>query len=469
MFTNLILNTDSYKASHWLQYPPGMDGMFSYIESRGGLYDRTVFFGLQSILKEYLTHRVTDAEIDEARAIFSAHGEPFNEPGWRHITRELGGRLPVSIRAVPEGSVVPTHNVLATIESTDPQSFWIASYIETLLLRLWYPTTVATVSWHIKQLIRSHLEKTSDDPAGQLPFKLHDFGARGVSSLESAALGGMAHLVNFKGTDTVSALLAARRYYGEAMAGFSIPAAEHSTITAWGRSGEEAAYRNMIAQYGKPGAVFACVSDSYDVYAAIEKFWNGSLRRAVIESGATLVVRPDSGDPPDVVERCARLLDHGFGSTRNHKGYKILNHVRLVQGDGINEKSIAAILSRLTSAGFATDNIAFGMGGGLLQHVNRDTQRFAMKCSAARIGGNWTDVYKDPATDSGKASKKGRLDLYRLATDQRYVTCRLGERPHDRPSELIEVFKDGEIIREWTFAEVRARSESGQGHENGAA
>lgn len=467
MFTNLILNTDSYKASHWLQYPPGMDGMFSYVESRGGLYDRTVFFGLQSILEEYLTHRVTDAEIDEAKAIFSLHGEPFNEAGWRHIARELGGRLPLSIRAVPEGSVVPTHNVLATIESTDPQSFWIASYIETLLLRLWYPTTVASVSWHIKQLIRSHLEKTSDDPAGQLPFKLHDFGARGVSSLESAALGGMAHLVNFKGTDTVSALLAARRYYGEAMAGFSIPAAEHSTITAWGRNGEEAAYRNMIAQYGKPGAVFACVSDSYDVYAAIEKIWNGSLRRAVIESGATLVVRPDSGDPPDVVERCARLLDHGFGSTLNHKGYKILNHVRLVQGDGINEKSIAAILARLTSAGFATDNIAFGMGGGLLQHVNRDTQRFAMKCSAARIGGNWTDVYKDPATDSGKASKKGRLDLYRLATDHRYVTCRLGERPPDRPSELIEVFKDGEITREWTFAEVRARSESGLGHEKG--
>jgi nicotinamide phosphoribosyltransferase len=465
MFTNIILNTDSYKASHWLQYPPGMDGMFSYVESRGGLYDRTVFFGLQSILKEYLTHRITDAEIDEAKAIFSSHGEPFNEAGWRHIARELGGRLPLSIRAVPEGSVVPTHNVLATIESTDPRSYWIASYVETLLLRLWYPTTVASVSWHIKQLIRSHLEKTSDDAVGQLPFKLHDFGARGVSSLESAALGGMAHLVNFRGTDTVSALLAAKRYYGEDMAGFSIPAAEHSTITAWGRSGEEAAYRNMIAQYGKPGAVFACVSDSYDVYAAIEKLWNGSLRRAVIESGATLVVRPDSGDPPDVVEKCARLLDHGFGSTPNRKGYKIVNHVRLVQGDGINEKSIAAILARLTSAGFATDNIAFGMGGELLQHVNRDTQRFAMKCSAARIGGDWVDVYKDPATDSGKASKKGRLDLYRLGSDQRYMTCRLGERPRDRPSELIEVFKDGEITREWTFAEVRSRSENGLGNE----
>ena len=130
------------------------------------------------------------------------------------------------------------------------------------MLRVWYPTTVSTVSWHIKQLIRRYLEETSDDPGAELPFKLHDFGAREVSSYESAAIGGLAHLVNFKGTANVSALLAGRNYYGEPMAGFSIPAAEHSTITAWGRDGEEAAYRNMIRTFGKPGGVFACVSDS---------------------------------------------------------------------------------------------------------------------------------------------------------------------------------------------------------------
>jgi len=260
MPVNLILNTDSYKASHWRQYPPGMDAMFSYIESRGGLYDRTVFFGLQAILKEYLTRPITAADIEEARELFAAHGEPFNEAGWRYILERHGGRVPVAIRAVPEGTTVPVLNVLATVESTDAQCFWIASYIETLLLRVWYPTTVATVSWHVKQLIRRHLQQTSDDPAGQLPFKLHDFGARGVSSLESAGLGGLAHLVNFRGTDTVAAILAGRRYYAEPMAGFSIPAAEHSTITAWGRDAEEAAYRNMIDRYGKPGAIFACAT-----------------------------------------------------------------------------------------------------------------------------------------------------------------------------------------------------------------
>ena len=243
--TNLILNTDSYKVSHWVQYPAGMEGMFSYIESRGGVYDRTVFFGLQAILKEYLTRRVTLSDVEEAKEVCSAHGVPFNEAGWRHIVEQRGGFVPVTIRAVPEGSVVPTHNALVTVESTDAKCFWIASYLETLLMRVWYPTTVATISWHIKKLIRRYLNETSDDAVNQLPFKLHDFGARGVSSLESAALGGLAHLVNFKGTDTIPALLAGRRYYSEPMAAFSIPAAEHSTITAWGREGEEAAYRNM--------------------------------------------------------------------------------------------------------------------------------------------------------------------------------------------------------------------------------
>jgi len=463
MPTNLILNTDSYKASHWLQYPPGMDGMFSYIESRGGLYSRTVFFGLQTILKEYLTKPVTLADIEEARALFTAHGEPFNEPGWHRIVHEYDGRIPVTIRAVPEGSIVPVSNVLATVESTDAQCFWIVSYLETMLLRVWYPTTVATISWHIKQLIRRYLNETSDDPVGQLPFKLHDFGARGVSSLESAGLGGLAHLVNFKGTDTVAALLAARKYYAEPMAALSIPAAEHSTITAWGREGEEAAYRNMIQHYGKPGGIFACVSDSYDVYSAIEHLWGGRLKQQVIDSGATLVVRPDSGNPPDVVERCAVLLDRAYGSTTNGRGFKVLNHVRLIQGDGVNPASIEETLERLKTVGFSTDNIAFGMGGALLQQLNRDTQKFAMKCSAARIDGKWVDVYKDPVTDPGKVSKKGRLDLIRNGTTGEFLTYPMGtypmgDAPSLQPSELVDVFRNGELIKEWTFEEVRARS-----------
>jgi len=468
--SNLILNTDSYKASHWLQYPPGVDATFFYLESRGGVYERTLFFGLQSILKAYLSQPVSAAMIDEAKAFFPAHGEPFHEAGWRHVVDAHGGQLPLRIRAVPEGTVVPTHQALMTIESTCPDCFWEPSYVETLLMRVWYPVTVATVSWHVKQTIREFLDRTSGDAAAQLPFKLHDFGSRGVSSTESAALGGMAHLVNFRGTDTVLGVLAAREYYGETMAGFSIPAAEHSTITAWGKDRELNAYRNMLRQFAKPGGVVACVSDSYDLFHAIEAMWGGALRDEVIKSGATLVVRPDSGDPAEVVHRTLSLLNAAFGSTTNSKGYRVLNHVRVIQGDGVNPDSIRLILERITHARYSADNIAFGMGGALLQKLDRDTQKFALKCSAARIDGAWTDVFKDPVTDHAKASKRGRLTLARHREHGTFKTVALpdGAAAGDTDAlgqgwedALETVWENGKLLRDWSFAEVRGRSDHG--------
>jgi nicotinamide phosphoribosyltransferase len=462
VLNNPILDTDSYKASHWLQYPPATDATFFYVESRGGTYDRTVFFGLQAILKQQLARPITAADVDAARDLFAAHGEPFNAAGWRDIVDRLGGHLPLRIRAVPEGSVVPTHHALVTIESTDAQAFWVPSYFETMLLRLWYPVTVATISWHVKQTIRQFLERSSDDPEGQLPFKLHDFGARGVSSGESAAIGGMAHLVNFLGTDTVAGLAAAKACYHEPMAGFSIPAAEHSTITSWGREREVEAYRNMLRQFAKPGGIVAVVSDSYDIYAAIREHWGKTLRDEVIRSGATLVVRPDSGEPVEVVHQCLLLLDEAFGHSVNGKGYKVLNHVRVIQGDGVNPTSIRAILERITSAGYATDNLAFGMGGALLQQLNRDTQKFALKCSAARVDGHWIDVYKDPITDKGKRSKRGRMTLARHREYGTYQTVPRNDDapdlPHGFDDALETVWENGVLVRDQTFADVRARA-----------
>jgi nicotinamide phosphoribosyltransferase len=468
---NPILDTDSYKASHWLQYPPGTDATFFYVESRGGTYESTVFFGLQAVLKSRLGRPVTHADVDAAREFFAAHGEPFNEPGWRRIVDVHAGRLPVRIRAVPEGSVVPTHQALVTIESTDPEAFWLPSYLETLLLRLWYPVTVATTSWQARRTIAHYLEKTSDDPAGQIPFKLHDFGARGVSSAESAGLGGMAHLVNFMGTDTVSGVLAARAFYGEPMAGYSIPAAEHSTITSWGREHEVDAYRNMLRHFAKPGSLVAVVSDSYDIYHAITEHWGKTLRDEVIASGATIIVRPDSGDPVEVVHRCVSLLNDAFGSTVNGKGFRVLNHVRVIQGDGVNPESIRAILERITAAGYSADNLAFGMGGALLQKLTRDTQKFALKCSAARIGGEWRDVWKDPVTDQGKTSKRGRMTLVRHREYGSYRTVALpddavslapGDLEPGWEEAMGTVWENGELVREWTFAEVRERAAAGR-------
>jgi nicotinamide phosphoribosyltransferase len=447
---NIILDSDSYKASHWMQYPPGTRGLYSYLESRGGRYGQTVFFGLQYYLKEYLTRRVTKENVEEAAAFFAVHGEPFNKDGWMYIVNKLGGRIPVKIRAVPEGMVVPTHNVLMTVESTDPNVFWVASYIETVLMRLWYSITVATQSWHIRKIIEGFLEKTSDAPGEEIDFKLHDFGSRGVSSSESAGIGGMAHLVNFKGSDTVNGVVFANRYYKSPMAAFSIPAAEHSTMTAWGKEREVDAYRNMLKQYAKPGALVAVVSDSYDLWNAVENIWGGALKDEVVNSGATIVVRPDSGNPPEVVLRTLQILDKKFGSFFNKKGYKVLNHVRVIQGDGINEDSIREILRTATWSGYSATNVCFGMGGALLQKVDRDTQKFAYKCSEVNIDGQHIGVCKTPVTDMGKASKKGRLDLVRLCgkIETAHTEYALG-------SVMSDVFKDGEILKEYTLEQVR--------------
>jgi nicotinamide phosphoribosyltransferase len=257
------------------------------------------------------------------------------------------------------------------------------------------------------------------------------------------------------GTDTVEALAHIMRYYGaEGPVGFSIPAMEHSTVTSWGRMGEEDSFRNMLSKHAKPGGLVACVSDSYDIYAACE-LWGTKLKQDVIDSGATVVVRPDSGEPAVVVTKCAKILDEHFGSVVNDKGFKVLNNVRIIQGDGIDHQSIRSILFSLTLAGYSADNIAFGQGGALLQQVNRDTMKFAMKCSAARIDGEWTDVFKDPITDSGKQSKKGRLAL--IHEDGEYKTIRqeeLGKRTN-----LLKVrFMDGVLVNETTFDEVRARA-----------
>jgi nicotinamide phosphoribosyltransferase len=458
---NLILNTDSYKVSMFNQYPLGTTGVYSYIESRGGRYDRTVFFGLQAFIKEYLLQPITQADIEIAEEILTAHGEPFNRKGWQYILDKHGGFLPVVIRAVPEGTVVPVKNVLATIENTDLECFWLTTWLETALLRaIWYPTTVATQSWTIRQLILTYLEKTGDP--NLIDFKLHDFSARGVSSLETSGIGSAAHLVNFMGTDTITGVLYAREFYNAGVSGFSIPAAEHSTITSWGRDGEVKAYANMLAQFARPGSILAVVSDSYDIFNAAEKLWGEELRQQVIDSGATVVIRPDSGDPVEVNQKLIQILDSKFGSTMNSKGYKVLNHVRIIQGDGINYQSIDDILTALTELGYSADNIAFGMGGALCQQVDRDTQKFAMKASSVCINGQWISIAKDPVTDPGKKSKAGRVTLWKSGSE----LVSSVEQPHGWHDhsvgefhEVLEtVFENGVLVKEINFDQVRANS-----------
>ena len=220
-----------------------------------------------------------------------------------------------------------------------PAAYWLPSYLETSLLRaIWYPTTVATNSWANVELIGAALEKTDGSREG-LPFKLHDFGARGATSREQAGIGGAAHLIASLGTDTVSGLLFARNYYGADMAGFSIPAAEHSTMTSWGgEPGEVEAMENMLTQF--PTGLVAVVSDSYDLMHAINHHWGETLREQVLARDGILVVRPDSGEPTEIVPAVIEALMDKFGEQTTSTGYRLLNDkVRVIQGDGIPRKS----------------------------------------------------------------------------------------------------------------------------------
>lgn len=472
----LIYDTDSYKNTQNLQFPEGIKENFGYIESRGGLFANTVFFGLQYYIKEFLLEPTTMADVERAAPMWRNHMGSFNE-GWRGIVERHGGFMPVRIRALPEGLVVPTHTPLVTVQSLDEEFYWANNWMETSLLRnVWPGTDVATISYHAKKIIKAGLDKSCDDPDTEVKFRLHDFGSRGVSSQESAMIGGAGHLINFFGTDTFVCIPFLADYYNQAeMPGFSINAMEHSTVTSWGKKREADAYRNMIKKCASPGAPFACVSDSYDIKNAVENIWCKRLKQDVIDSGAVLVVRPDSGNPPDIVLMCVQQLDKGFGHTVNKKGYKVLNHTRVIQGDGINLATIQAIIDVLLENKYSVENVAFGMGGALLQQHNRDTQKFAMKCShiyRSKDGSEdkesriyirdgeelvSVDVFKDPVTDPGKRSKAGRLDVIMDGGEIRTVRLEDGQIAHPK-SIMRTVYETGRLLVDDSFSEIRSRA-----------
>ena len=459
MKQSIILNVDSYKVSMDQMYPENTTKVYSYIESRGGMYPETLFFGIQAFIKEYLTQPITQEEIDRAEHFWGLHGEVFNKDNWQYILDTHKGHLPLVIKSVPEGSIVPVGNVLVTVENTDPNCYWLTTWVETALLRaIWYPTTVASQGLSIKRIIKKFLDETGDSDT--LQYKLIDFGARGVSSNESAVLGGMAHLVNFSGTDTVAGVLGAMEYYNGGMVGTSVIASEHSVITSWGRENEADSYRNVIKKFN--GKIISLVADSYDIYNACRNIFGKELKDDIINMHGFLVIRPDSGVPIDVIcgytmhnddpehdRGIIRILAEEFGTTTNSKGYKVLNNVRILQGDGIDGTVINNILEMLKAMGYSADNIIFGMGGQNLQKVDRDTMKFAMKCSSICVDGEWRTVQKDPITDSGKKSKAGRVILYK--TNGEYHS---GVEDWEAPA-LVTTYLNGSLLNEISFDEIR--------------
>ena len=459
MKDSIVFMSDGYKYTHWNQYPQGTTNVHSYLESRGGKFPATAFFGLQGLLKEHLVGPVlTSDAIFEATPFFQDYfggRKIFNEYGWFRMLEKHGGRLPVSIKAVLEGTVVETRNVLMTVENTDEEFPWLTNFLESILLHVWYPTTVCTLSREIRKVFLKNLALSGGDPAG-VSFMLNDFGFRGVSSVESAQAGGAAHLVNFLGTDNVQGIRYAMKMYGAPMCGGSIPATEHSVMTIQGREGEAAQVDRLLEQ--NPTGLVACVGDSYNMFEFIDKILK-DRKEQILDRDGVFIVRPDSGDPVQMSVEVLTKLASLFGYIKNREGFVVLPpQVRAIYGDGINYDSICNIQEAVMSAGFAVENLAFGMGGALLQQVDRDTQKFATKASEATIGGKRYDVYKNPVTDPVKRSKRGRMKLVRaMGTHGEYhTTVSLSEEGEDR---LVEVFRDGELLVDQTFDEVKERAD----------
>ncbi len=460
---NICLLTDSYKITHHYFYPKNTERVYSYMESRtGSEFNKTIFYGLQYILKKYMEGCVVTREkVLEAEKVINKHigSGIFNTDGWLYIVDELGGKLPVEIKAVAEGTPVDVGNVLMTVENTDKECYWLTNYLESLLLQVWYPSTVATLSAEVKKVCNFYLDVTGSCK-DNLPFMLHDFGYRGSSSNESSILGGSAHLLSFSGTDTLTALTIPCNYYNDDnMYGYSVQATEHSVMTSMGKKGEIKQAINVVEQardgvlsmvidsYNYHNFLLNACSKGYKLYETICNFLNRT-------EGNKVVFRPDSGEPVSTTIDCLEIIGEGFGTYLNDKGYKVFDaNVGLLWGDGLDYHRIRDILFGMKSSGWAAENIIFGMGGGIHTNVNRDTQRNAFKCSAQLRDGKWYDIYKKPL-DSSKKSKSGRFKL--IMNNGRYHTVKISDDGEDC---LRPVFRDGEILVEDSFGDIRRRAE----------
>lgn len=458
---NTILLCDAYKYTHWLQLPRGTTRIRGYGESRGSEFEipYTRSIGLQGFIKDYLEGVIIEEwMIEEAREILGevfGTDAYFNEAGFRRIIEVHGGKLPIRIKAVKEGRKTALKNILFWVENTDDQLPWLTQWVETMLLRaIWYPKAVCTISSAVRDLEKEFAAICGCDLN---PFFLNDFGARGVSSHESAEIGGTAHLAIYLGTDTVEAIRWAKHRYGKSATGHSVFASEHSTTTIYGQLGELTAYTNFLT-VAPLDKLVSIVIDSYSDENAVKNLLGGALKDRILNIRiAPTVFRPDSGNPVDkCLEVVGWLWDIFGGTTRtvNGKTFRVLNpKVRVIYGDGINLLSIRAILQNLVDHGYSIENVVFGMGGKLLQGVNRDTFMDACKACYGIVDGKEVLIFKNPITSSVKKSKAGKMKL--IVVDGQDMTVPESEYP-EYPDELIEIFVNGVLVHETTFAEIRA-------------
>lgn len=469
MNQNVLLCTDVYKMGHMEQFPDGITKAYAYLIARSDKkIPFTLFSGLQPILKEYLSQKITHQMVTEFLQVRESilGPTPKNIFDKMHALADLG-YIPLEIKAVPEGTVMPVKNVLLTMTNTDPDFAWVVGFFESLVLKVWNPITVGSYSMKLRNLVDTYADETVGNRL-HCDWAVHDFGYRGCSSEETAKISGAAHLINFRGTDTVPAVKFLMDYYdASGLIGASVPASEHSVMCSYGQEEEIQAFRHMLKTY--PTGIVSIVSDTYNLWNVLENFTK-VLHKDIISRNGKVVFRPDSGDPELII--CGnpaapagspenlgaiRLLDREFGSSVNQKGFKELNpSVGLIYGDGMYFERYERILARLKSMGYASSNLVIGVGGLLLQSHSRDDQGFAIKTTYVEINGQEREIVKDPITDSGKKSHKGMLRLDFI--NGRYVTRDQVTYDEAQGGLLEVVFRNGQLLNKVTLEQVRNRA-----------
>ena len=462
---NPILKTDTYKFGHMKLIPKTVLIAIGYLEARGVssqmqhlLPDYTVVLGLKSYINNVLNKPFTHEDIVEAEAFARLHGADFNAKAFSHILNKHGGYWPVEIRSVPEGTIVPTGNALAQWFNTDPNSPWVTLFLDTYMLRyIWTNSTVATICCALKDQLRDFALESSDSytlDESYLETKLIDFGSRGSSNPDV----GIGQLLSFNISDNLSAIGSVLSNYQD----HDLPAknifgaGEHSTVTMWGQENEHDAYLKVIETFCKDGKWGAAPVDSYDVDNALRNIIGGTLRSKIINCGGTFVARLDSGEPSKTVVEALYILGDRFGFSVNSLGYRVLpDYIRVFQADKVDVSTLRGILDSMRAAKWSLDNIAFGSGGGLLQHMDRDWYGWAAKCNAT-IDTEMTvsDVRKKPVGSPDKWSKPGPLKLVSSGSGC-YDTIQTTDLLEEYDDCLVQSYANGTDYLEPSFEEVR--------------
>lgn len=484
-----ILLKDGYKVGHIFQYPDNTTLVYSNLtprKSRNSDTNEVVFFGMQYFIKEYLINQFSEGffNLPKQEVIRQYARRMDNYLGkdsitYQHIAdlHDLG-YLPLEIKALPEGSLVPMRVPVFTIKNTLPQFFWLTNMLETLLSSIiWKPCTSATTAFHYLRVFTKYADETVGSDHSFIGWQGHDFSFRGMGGVEDAMISGAAHLLCFTGTDTIPAIDFLEQYYGadctKELVGGSVPATEHSVMCMGGADGELATFKRLIEEV-YPRGIVSIVSDTWDFWQVITEFLP-ALKEKILRRDGKIVIRPDSGDPVKIVignseapagspeyKGVIECMWDTFGGTFTERGYKLLDaHVGLIYGDGITPERQLAILQGLKEKGFASYNVVLGLGSFTYEYVTRDTYGFAMKATYGEIGGVGRDIFKDPKTDDGtKKSARGLLQVYRqdngvLALKDR---CTWEE---EQQGELRTVFKNGILMNDQSLAEIRNRINEG--------